>query len=409
MPGWHEKVQDLREAGDLRVLQIIPEQHPERTRLFMQWKGMDAPTLADPLNLVGVRAVPHFVLVGPDGVVDAVSPSPEEVRRLVTGEAPDDGEPEGASDDGDEEDETLTVASRADVDPVVDFADTVVRWGSPSTLERAIAAYQRALEERPDDGTLHFRLGVARRLRHDSEARREADFREAATHWTRALELDPNQYVWRRRIQQYGPRLDKPYAFYDWVSKAREAIRDRGDEPVALDVEPGGAELADPVEELPTAAGAEGEPDAEGRIERDEAGYVTSESVVVPAEVDAGEGGRIHVTFRPNPDEQAHWNNEAGGLVAWFDDPPEGWSLTPQRHRIDGPDRAESDEPRTVEVEVQPPEGTRGTTELSGYALYYVCEDVDGTCVYRRQDVTVPVEVEAPDDDATVGPDAEDG
>ena len=43
-------------------------------------------------------------------------------------------------------------------------------------------------------------------------------------------------------MQQYGPRLDKPYPFYDWVETAREEIRARGETPSPLRVEPAGAE-----------------------------------------------------------------------------------------------------------------------------------------------------------------------
>jgi hypothetical protein len=38
---------------------------------------------------------------------------------------------------------------------------------------------------------------------------------KAVQYWTMALDMDSNQYIWRRRIQQYGPRLEKPYSFYD--------------------------------------------------------------------------------------------------------------------------------------------------------------------------------------------------
>lgn len=55
-----------------------------------------------------------------------------------------------------------------------------------------------------------FRLGVAYRARYDSLLRQPGDFRKAVEHWERALALDANQYIWRRRIQQYGPRFDKP-------------------------------------------------------------------------------------------------------------------------------------------------------------------------------------------------------
>lgn len=37
----------------------------------------------------------------------------------------------------------------------------------------------------------------------------------------------------------------------------------------------------------------------------------------------------------------------------------------------------------------------RKDVTIPACALYYVCEDVDGTCVYRRQDVTLAVQVKS--------------
>ena len=49
-----------------------------------------------------------------------------------------------------------------------------------------------------------------------------------------------------------------------------------------------------------------------------------------------------------------------------------------------------------MEFEVKVPETqTPGATAVSGYALYYVCEDVNGVCMYRRRDVSVPLQVTA--------------
>ena len=70
-------------------------------------------------------------------------------------------------------------------------------------------------------------------MRYDSAHRREGDFQRAVEAWSRALEIDPNNYIFRRRIQQYGPRLSKPYPFYDWVSRARDEITARGETPYA--------------------------------------------------------------------------------------------------------------------------------------------------------------------------------
>jgi len=52
-------------------------------------------------------------------------------------------------------------------------------------------------------------------MRYDSLRRREGDLQKALTSRQDAQDSNPNHYIWRRRIQQYGPRLDKPYPFYE--------------------------------------------------------------------------------------------------------------------------------------------------------------------------------------------------
>jgi hypothetical protein len=52
---------------------------------------------------------------------------------------------------------------------------------------------------------------------------------------------------------------------------------------------------------------------------------------------------------------------------------------------------------RKVEFEIKAPVKLEaGDMEIPAFALYYVCEDVKGTCLYRRQDVSVRVEVAPP-------------
>ena len=61
MPGWHDATEQLQQQGKLRMVGIIQEQHPDRCRLFMQWKGMDWPVLVDAENRLGVAVVPVIV------------------------------------------------------------------------------------------------------------------------------------------------------------------------------------------------------------------------------------------------------------------------------------------------------------------------------------------------------------
>ena len=136
--------------------------------------------------------------------------------------------------------------SRGSTEASKSYADALALWGGSDSIDQTIAAYQEVAERNPDDGMTHFRLGVAYRMRYDSQERREGDFQTAIDEWSAALALDPNQYIWRRRVQQYGPRLDKPYPFYDWVPAARDEIVARGEQPVPLVVEPRGSEFASP-------------------------------------------------------------------------------------------------------------------------------------------------------------------
>src|SRR5207249_1815342 len=126
------------------------------------------------------------------------------------------------------------------------YASALVEWAETERLGEAIEAYERALRLAPESGPVHFRLSVAYRKRYDSDFRQPGDFERAVEQWSAALGSDPNQHIWRRRIQQSGPRLDKPYAFYDWVTTARKEIAERGEIPKSLSVEPAGAEIAHP-------------------------------------------------------------------------------------------------------------------------------------------------------------------
>jgi hypothetical protein len=353
---------------------IVEEQHPERTRMFMQWKEMDWPLLHDPLNLLGVEAVPLTYLIDEHGVGRYEKPTDQDLEAFLRTDYPDGlGEP-------------------LDLVPPPASAEHILLWEGADSLARAIESLERSVGERADDARAHFRLGVAYRKRYDSESRAAGDFQKAVDHWGRALDLSPNQYIFRRRIQQYGPRLDKPYPFYDWVAEARQAILARGESPAVLPVEPAGAELAAPVEELAVDVGPGpiAEPDPRGRIYRDEKPLIRIETVVVPTLITSGESARIHVVLSPDEGVKAHWNNEVDDLVFWVS-PPDGWRVDRRLHRVAVPNEPVSQETRRVELEVQTPPGFVGSATIPAYALYYVCEDVDGTCLYRRRDIELTV------------------
>jgi len=381
------------------MLGIVQEQHPDRAALFMQWKEMEWSVLVDALNLLEVPHVPITVALDEHGIVRHVGLSMEDTTETLRSflateyEAPDRGALRGP-----EPLDLSALVERARRDDTGEawrrWGDAVALRGGPGRHHEAIAAYERAVERDPDDALSHFRLGVAYRMRHDSDQRRDADFRRAVEHWTRALDLNPNQYIFRRRIQQYGPRLEKPYPFYDWVAEARQEIRARGEEPLPLAVEPRGSEFAQPAETFAAGPDPGPEPDPEGRIHRDRGELIEVETVTVPARVEAGEVARVHIEFRPREEMKAHWNNEVDDLVFWID-APERWEVESRRLVYPVPrDRTVSNEVRSLEVELRAPEEASGSdVRIPSYALYYVCEDVNGICMYRRQDVELQVAV----------------
>lgn len=373
------------------MMGIIQEQHPDRCRLFMQWKEMGWPIAVDALNRLAYDAVPITYLIDEHGVIRFVNPKPGDLETFLAttypslGILPDvpEAPPEAAS---------LVAPDPETSEAWRDHGDALFLWGSDDRLGEAIDAYSRALALAADDGPLHFRLGTAYRRRYDTPDRQTADFQRAVDHWSRALAINPNQYIWRRRLQQYGPRLTKPYPFYDWVDQARADIRDRGEQPAELVAEPGGAEVAAPEEAFEAQARAGTEPDAEGRVTRDPGRFVQVEATVVPPVVAPGEVARVYLVLRPNDGVKAHWNNEVDPLRVWVT-PPDGWGIDRTSLTTTPPPEAVSSEPREVQFEVKAPEGAEGRAIVSAYSLYYVCEDVDGVCLYRRQDLSVPLRV----------------
>lgn len=396
MPGWHEAMRELREAGKVRMIGIVQEQHPDRARLFMQWKEMGWPVLADPLDLLGLSVVPVTVAIDEHGIVRAAGLRVGAAAGIGDSfvsksyEAPSDETPAKAPPP--DLDTLERAAGGGSIDGLLAWADALVLWGGDDRLADSISAYERALNARPGDGAIAFRLGVAHRLRYDSDARRAEDFRAAVASWQAALDADPNQYIWRRRIQQYGPRSIKPYPFYDWIDEARVAIGERGETPVALQVEPAGAEIALPARSFESDGGKSAEPDPEGKIARDRR-LIDVELTVVPEVVNPGGAVRVHLTFTPDVAAKGHWNNEVDGLAVWINT-PEGWQVDRSFHTVPNATTAVSTERRQVEFELASSEdASAGETEVRGYALYYVCEDVKGTCLYRRQDLTIPIRV----------------
>ena len=397
MPGWHEATKELQDGGEIQMVGIIQEQHPDRAALFMQWKEMGWPIMVDSYNLLEAPYVPITLAIDEHGVVQQTLRPLQDIGVLdadflestfdaVTSQTPAQAtRPDLAA--------LERRAESGSADDWLAYGNALATWGGEGRTSGAIEAFGRVVETDPDNGWAHFRKGVAHRARYDSPARSPDDFQRAVDHWSTALALDPNQYIWRRRIQQYGPRLDKPYPFYDWVVRAREEVRARGEEPVRLAVEPRGAEFAEPSESFEARADAVTEPDPMGRVIRDQGDFVDLETTAVPSAVGRGEVARFHLVFRPIQAKKAHWNNEAEEMVLWVN-PPRGWQVESRMLTHPLPPELVSQEDRTIEVEVRTPERSlRRTATIPAYALYYVCEDVNGICMYRRQDIELEARI----------------
>ena len=401
VPGWHEQTRRWQEEGRLQLVGILEEQHPDRARLFMQWKDMGWPLMVDSLNLLEVSYVPITLAIDEHGVIRMADLGMEDVDRLEEEFLnrrfePPSGESAHSATGPSTVPDLMALkqaARQGGAEQWRQYAHMLLQWGGFDRLDESIGAYRHALEFDPNHDPTHFRLGVAYRMRYDSGARQPEDFQAAVSAWAKALEIDPNNYIWRRRIQQYGPRLDKPYSFYDWVSEARRELEARGETPAALVVEPRGAELAYPAENFAASEDPAQGPDPKGRIMRDREGFIAVETAMVPPGIATGESSRAHLIFRPNAEIKAHWNNEVDDLEIWID-PPAGWRADRRRLTVPNPQQVVSTETRRVEFELQAPEDAApGSLELPVYALYYVCEDIKGTCLYRRQDLTLQIAV----------------
>jgi hypothetical protein len=397
VPVWHKLTSELVKQGKLVVVAVAQEQHPDRMKLFMQWHQIDWPTMVDSINLTGVRAVPIIKAIDEHGVVRMARPKPEEfVEGFVNKTFAAPGSPPPLA--GDKPADVAALRKLAESEgggPAWrNVGDALYLWGGSDQLGEAIDAYRRAVEVAPADGPAQFRLGVCYRSRFDSPQARPGDFQTAVSQWARALDTNPDQYIWRRRIQQYGPRLDKPYAFYDWVAEARRYIVARGDKPVALNVEPYGSELAGGAEGFVTdAASIAKEPDPQGKITRDRRQLVVAEATVVPASGNPVQAVHVHILFRPDRSRRVRWENEAGPLEVWVNPPP-GWSADRRLIRVDDGKATQSAEDRVVSFELGASPGVAGKpADLEIYGLYYVCEDVGGTCQFLRQDLDVKLKV----------------
>src|SRR5438876_139318 len=139
---------------------IIEEQHPDRARLFMQWKQMHWPVLVDSLNLLGISAVPITLAIDEYGVIRLVNPKRDEIEAKFLNRTFEKAANQASVKDIAPDLQSLKQGTRQGTAEVWEtYASALVEWAQTERLGEAIEAYERALRLEPESGPVHFRLG----------------------------------------------------------------------------------------------------------------------------------------------------------------------------------------------------------------------------------------------------------
>ena len=340
------------------MIGVVQEQHADRARLYKQWRGFDWPIFVDSLNVLEHRVVPIPIGININGVVVFPRLRGEGDLKVLLHK-------------------DLIRKNRKRTPP--ENSHGVDRHFYAGDFDKAIGGYKSK------DAATVFKLGCAFRARFESDKRKPGDGQAAVDAWSKALALKPNQYIWRRRIQQYVPRLAKPYNFYSWVAQARKDIIARGEKPVPLRVEPRGAEL---IGKGPAPKNKPVDSDPKGKIQRD-TGLVEIATIATPATVRPGHSVRVRLVFLAR---KGLWNNEGGALTLAVD--PGKLALKEGTFTHPVGSEVESNETRYLEFELETAADATGAHDVKGYALYYVCEKKGGVCLYLRQDFKVTITVD---------------
>ncbi len=371
LPVWYKAAKPLIDAGELAMLGVVQEQHAERARLYKQWKQYDFPIVQDASTQLNLWAVPIPLLIDEYGIVRNSKPKPSQLAKFV------DSEFEAAQSKPDTQS-----TNQSDSEEWI-YKGNIVLHAKKLDPNKAVDTFKKAVEADAKNAKALFSLGVAYRMRFDGESRQEGDFQNAYECWKKALQINPNQYIWRRRIEQYGPRLTKPYPFYDWVETAIKDIKSRGDTPVSLTVPLTGTEVASAIRQNIQETTIEN-PDPEANIFADESNFLKLSATVVPNLFSKKSMLRVHLDLDI---QKAKWNKEGGPIKIWIDESSDG---TPEKRLLeiaaDLDDKTEI-ATKTIDFEFQPRNSKAG--KLSGYVLFHCCDN-DGVCYYYRKEFQIP-------------------
>ena len=172
MPVWHEATRRWVEEGRLAVLGVTQEQHPDRCRLFAQWKQFNWSILHDPINVFQSQAVPIVVAIDEHGIVRGVRPRPDSFEHDFLNKTFEDDSQRTVRPIVEKKKDLAQLErearSKGDAQSWRNYGDALVLWGGLSRVDDAIAAFAQAVKMNPKDADSLFRLGVCHRMRHES-------------------------------------------------------------------------------------------------------------------------------------------------------------------------------------------------------------------------------------------------
>ena len=358
MPGWHARTKKLVAEDKLQVYGIAPEQYPDRMALFLQWKELDFPVLVDPLNTLNVKAVPITLLVDQSGVIRYRNPRPAQLKTFLETDYP----------------ETKKADQPATLHPLTKTMAKAILSNSLQADEQAFSVIERKKKQLKDSPALSFQAGVLARRLYDRNQEPEL-FQTAVDYWEAALQEVPSQYIWRRRIQQYGPRLDKPYPFYNWVEQARKEITARGETPVTLTTEPSGSEVAQPLRQQAKKPSLK-YPDPKHSLPNSDT-FLSIATTLIP-HTDKKNQHRVHLKLSPKG--SSHWSSDAQEAQLWLlPEKGEPIFLSAQASPLQATGDVSS-ESRTLEADL-----TLASKKGTKLVLFYsLCSDEDAVCRYLK-------------------------